>query len=59
MVGSKKENSSTLTTAVDAFNIFNRRNYPSVIGDLSSSFFGKPVSALDPRMMQFTARFKF
>jgi hypothetical protein len=59
LVKSKKENSPTVTTAVDAFNIFNRRNYPTVIGDLSSPFFGRPVSALDPRIMQFTARLKF
>jgi hypothetical protein len=55
----KKEGVPTITTAVDAFNLFNTAIYPTFVGNLSSPFFGRPVSALDPRRLQFTARIKF
>ena len=34
-----------LATSVDAFNLFNRVNYTSFVGNLSSPFFGNPVAA--------------
>jgi hypothetical protein len=55
----KKETAPTITAAVDAFNLLNTTNYPTFVGNLSSPFFGRPVSALDPRRLQFTARIKF
>jgi hypothetical protein len=59
LMKSRKQDGPTITTAIDGFNILNRSNYPTFVGDLSSPFFGRPVSALDPRMLQFTARLKF
>jgi hypothetical protein len=35
----KKEAVPTITAAIDAFNITNTTNYPSFVGNLSSTFF--------------------
>ena len=48
-----------LTIAADAFNVFNRVNYSGYVGNLSSPFFGRPVSARSARRMQISARFQF
>jgi hypothetical protein len=45
--------------AVDAFNITNRTNYTSYVGNVQSSFFGEPTAALSARRLQFTGRIKF
>ena len=49
----------TLTVSVDAFNVFNQVNYTGYIGNLSSPFFGRAVSAQPPRRLQFSTRFAF
>jgi hypothetical protein len=49
----------SLVTAVDAFNLFNRVNYGAFVGNLSSPFFGSPVSAGPARRMQVSFTFKF
>jgi hypothetical protein len=49
----------TVTIAVDGFNVFNQVNYTSYVGNLSSPFFGRAVSAQPPRRLQFSARFAF
>ena len=47
------------TIAADAFNVLNRVNYSGYVGNLSSPFFGRPVSARSARRMQLSARFQF
>jgi hypothetical protein len=47
------------TPAVDAFNILNRVNYTSFVGNLSSPFFGRAVAAQPLRRLQLSFRLKF
>ena len=55
----KKEGGVKSTLAVDAFNVLNRVNYNSFVGNLSSPFFGRAVSAQPPRRLQLSFRLKF
>jgi hypothetical protein len=48
----KKGEGPSATVGFDAFNVLNHVNYRNVVGDLSSSLFGRPVSANWPRRMQ-------
>ena len=48
-----------LATGVDAFNLFNRVNYTSFVGNLSSPFFGNPVAAAPARRLQVSVAVKF
>jgi hypothetical protein len=54
-----KEKGPVFSLAVDAFNITNRTNYTSYVGNVQSSFFGQPTAALPARRIQFTVRIKF
>ncbi len=56
---SRNEIAPTLTVSIDAFNLFNHVNYTSYVGNLSSPFFGRAVSAQPPRRLQLSARFAF
>jgi hypothetical protein len=56
---SNKKEGPRLTTALDAFNVTNRVNYTSFIGNLSSPFFGQAVSARPPRRLQLSLKFAF
>ena len=56
---SRNEIAPTLTVSLDAFNVLNHVNYTSYIGNLSSPFFGRAVSAQPPRRLQLSARFAF
>ena len=47
------------TLALDAFNVLNRVNYTSFVGNLSSPFFGRAVAAQPPRRLQLSFRVKF
>ena len=49
----------SLVTGVDAFNVFNRVNYATFVGDLSSPFFGDPVAAASARRMQVSLMLRF
>jgi hypothetical protein len=49
----------SFSLAVDAFNITNRTNYTSYVGNVQSSFFEQPTAALPARKLQFTGRIKF
>ena len=49
----------SFSLAVDAFNITNRTNYTSYVGNVQSSFFEQPTAALPARRLQFTGRIKF
>ena len=55
----KGDKGPVTTVAVDAFNLVNKVNYTQYIGNEKSPFYGQPVSALPPRRLQFTLRFKF
>jgi hypothetical protein len=55
----KKSDLPLLTFAVDAFNVLNRTNYTTYIGNIQSLFFEQPTSALPARRIQFTIRTKF
>jgi outer membrane receptor protein involved in Fe transport len=54
-----KKEGPQFTVGVDAFNITNRVNYVTYVGDLSSPFFGEPVAARPPRRLQLSGRFEF
>lgn len=56
---SARKEGPRLTTALDAFNVTNRVNYTTFIGNLSSPFFGEAVSARPPRRLQLSLRFSF
>jgi hypothetical protein len=47
------------TLALDAFNVLNRVNYRSFVGNLSSPSFGRAVAARAPRRLQLSFRVKF
>jgi Carboxypeptidase regulatory-like domain len=49
----------SFSLSVDAFNITNRTNYTSYVGNVQSSFFEQPTAALPGRRLQFTGRIKF
>jgi Carboxypeptidase regulatory-like domain len=55
----KKEKGKVLTIGFDAFDVINRVNYTSFVGNMSSPFFGEAVSAFPTRRLQLTTRFKF
>ena len=55
----KKDKGMVATIGFDAFNVLNHVNYAAYVGNLSSPFFGKAVSALPTRRLQLGARFKF
>jgi hypothetical protein len=48
-----------LALTADAFNVLNRVNYASYVGNLSSPFFGLPVSSHAARRLQLGMRFTF
>jgi outer membrane receptor protein involved in Fe transport len=57
--GKKKDEGVKATLAVDAFNVLNEVNYSSLIGNLSSPFFGRAITSQPPRRLQFSFRLKF
>src|SRR5260370_42076407 len=59
LVKSKKEKGPVVTFGVDAFNVLNRVNLITFIGNLSSPFFGQAVAAQPPRRLQLSARIRF
>ncbi len=56
---SGKKEGPRLTTALDAFNVTNRTNDVTFIGNLSSPFFGQAIAAKPPRRLQLSLRFEF
>ena len=48
-----------LEVGVSAFNVTNRVNFNSPVGNLSSPFFGQSISAQPPRRMQLSANLMF
>jgi outer membrane receptor protein involved in Fe transport len=57
--GKKKDEGVKATFALDAFNVLNRVNYTSFVGNLSSPFFGRAVATQPPRRLQLSFRVKF
>ncbi len=55
----KKDGGLKGTFAIDAFNVLNKVNYSYFVGNLSSPFFGRAVSAQPPRRLQLSFRLKF
>jgi hypothetical protein len=55
----RKDSGPNMTFSVDAFNVLNRVNYTSFVGNLSSPFFGRPVSAQPARRFQFSIGIAF
>jgi outer membrane receptor protein involved in Fe transport len=56
---SQNDKGPRLALTADAFNILNRVNYTGYVGNLSSPFFGMPVSARPARRVQLGLRFSF
>ncbi|HEY2016904.1 MAG TPA: TonB-dependent receptor, partial [Bryobacteraceae bacterium] len=54
-----KKEGPHFTAGLDAFNVTNRVNYVTYVGDLSSPFFGQPVAAKPSRRLQLSGRFEF
>ena len=48
-----------IAATLDAFNVLNQVNYAGYVGNLSSPFFGLPVSARPARRLQVGLRFTF
>jgi len=57
--GKKKDEGVKGTLAIDAFNVLNKVNYVSYVGNLRSPFFGQAVAAQPPRRLQLSFRLKF
>ena len=55
----KKDKGPVATVGFDAFNVANRVNFSSFVGDISSPFFGRAVATLPARRLQLSARLKF
>jgi hypothetical protein len=54
-----KKEGPQFTVALDAFDVTNRVNYTSFVGNVSSPFFSQPVAAKAPRRLQLSGRFQF
>ena len=49
----------SVTLGVDAFNVLNHVNYSYFVGNLSSPFFGRAITAQAPRRVQFSLRVRY
>ena len=57
--GGEEDEGAKLVVGLDAFNVLNRVNYNSYIGNMSSPFFGRAISAQAPRRLQLSLSFEF
>lgn len=55
----KSDSDPHLSFSVDSFNLANRVNYTSYVGNIQSAFFGTPTAALPARRFQLTVGFSF
>jgi hypothetical protein len=55
----RKDKGPIAGLSVDGFNVLNRVNYPSLVGNRSSPFFGRAVAAKPSRRLQISVRFRF
>jgi hypothetical protein len=56
---SKREYRDNFELNVDVFNVFNRTNFVSYVGVLTSSYFGRANAASRPRTLQASLRYRF
>ncbi len=54
----RKHTSRNAELSIDAFNLFNRTNAVGYVGVTSSPFFGQPNSAMAPRTVQISLRYR-
>jgi hypothetical protein len=55
----QKDASQAIAVSVSSFNTFNHVNYFGYVGVVSSSSFGQPTTASDPRRIQLNAAYSF
>jgi hypothetical protein len=55
----REEDAKNVDFSIDAFNVFNHPNYSTYVGVTSSPWFGRPVTALSARTIQFSIRYRF
>ena len=59
-IGSGKgDDAAAWSVGVDAFNLFNRVNYSTFIGTITSPFFGQAIASQPARRIQLSAGFHF
>jgi hypothetical protein len=59
-VGSRKgEDQPAVSIRADAFNLLNRVNYVSYVGNVRSPFFGRAIAAQPPRRFQVSLGVRF
>ena len=59
-IGSGKgDDAPAWSVGVDAFNLFNRVNYSTFIGTITSPFFGQAIASQPARRIQLSAGFHF
>ena len=54
----RKSTSRNVEISIDAFNLFNRTNFAGYVGVQSSPFFGRANTALTPRTVQVSLRYR-
>jgi hypothetical protein len=59
VLSKKRKEARTLAVTLNSFNILNHQNDVTLIGVVSSPFFGRAVAALPPRRMQLNLEYKF
>ena len=59
VASAKKDKGPAFTVSMESFNLLNRVNYASYVGNLSSPFFGRAVAAFPARRLQAGLRFRF
>ena len=57
--GKGQDDERALAIGIDAFNVLNRVNYVSYVGNLSSPLSGRAISAQPPRRLQLSIRARF
>jgi len=55
----KRDKGPMISIGIEAFNVLNHVNFTSFVGNLSSPFFGQPITAGPARRIQASANFKF
>jgi hypothetical protein len=59
VLSKKRKEARTLAVTLNSFNVLNHQNDVTLIGVISSPFFGRAVAALPPRRMQLNLEYKF
>ena len=59
VLSKKRKEARTLAVTINSFNVLNHQNDVTLVGVVSSPFFGRAVAALPPRRMQLNLEYKF